>query len=236
MFNFCLNIFIQHIKEEKYSPFCFSTSYDPGSSFAPIYWFQFADDAAVISGHEQENQILLIRFYIWCKLPGMHIRVDKCVTFGIRRQPTRSIQFQRKLIVGGDLIPAVKTGDSFRYLGRHFNFNMSNATHKSEVCETLTSILTKVDFLPLHPKNKIALYNRYLLSKTVASLPKTWLCEHLDNVAAQYIRKLLNLPISDTLSNIILPQNKFGLNVQLPSTKFIQCQTVLRNTLKELAK
>ena len=70
-------------KEEKYSQFCFSTSYVPGSSFVPIHWFQFADDAAVINGHERENQILLIRFYIWCKWAGMHIRVDKCASFGI---------------------------------------------------------------------------------------------------------------------------------------------------------
>ena len=148
-----------------------------------------------------------------------------------------SIQFQPKLIIVGDLAPAVKTGDSFRYLGHYFDFNMSNATHKSELCDILTSILTKVDFLPLYPQNKIAFYNRYLLSKlswrfTVASLPKTWVCEHLDNVVAQYIRKWLELPIFATLSNIILPQNKFGLNIQLPSSKFIQCQTILRNELE----
>ena len=28
----------------------------------PLHWFQYADDAAVISGQEQENQILLNRF------------------------------------------------------------------------------------------------------------------------------------------------------------------------------
>ena len=26
----------------------------------PIHWFQFADDAAVISGHERANQIVLL--------------------------------------------------------------------------------------------------------------------------------------------------------------------------------
>ena len=91
LFNLCLNTFIQHIKEEKYSPSGFSTSYGPGSSFVPIHLFQFAYDAAMISGHEQENQILLNRFYIWCKWAGMHIRVDKCATFGIRKGSTRSI-------------------------------------------------------------------------------------------------------------------------------------------------
>ena len=76
-----LNTVIQHIKEESYSQFGFSTSYGSRSSFVPIHWFQFADDAAVISGHEQENQILLNCLYIWCKWAGMHIQVDKCATF-----------------------------------------------------------------------------------------------------------------------------------------------------------
>ena len=79
----------------------------------------------MISGHEQENRILLNRFYVWCSWAGMHIRVDKCITFGIRKHSTRSIQFQPKLLIDGDLVPSVKTGDSFRYLGRYFDFHMS---------------------------------------------------------------------------------------------------------------
>ena len=50
----------------------------------PIHWFQFADDAAVVSGQEKENQMLLNRFTIWCQWAQMIIRVDKCSTFGIR--------------------------------------------------------------------------------------------------------------------------------------------------------
>ena len=157
--------------------------------------------------------------------------------YNIRKHSTRSIQFQPKLLIDGDLVPAVKTCDSFRYLGRYFDFHMSNATHKSELCDILTSTVTKVDFLPLHPKNKIALYNRYLLSKlswhfTVASLPKTWVCEYLENVVAQYICYWLDLPISATLRNIALPQNKFDVNIQPPFIKFIQCQTILRYAFK----
>ena len=63
-----------------------------------------------------------------------------------------------------NLIPAVKTGYSFRYLGRHFDFKMSNNIHKSELSEITSAIPTNIDLLPLHPKNKINLYNRYLLS------------------------------------------------------------------------
>ena len=45
-------------------------------------------------------------------------------------------------------------------------------------------------------------------------------------------RKWLELPISGTLSNVYLTSNKFGLNIIPPSTKFIQCQTTIRTTLK----
>ena len=67
---------------------------------------------------------------------------------------------------------------------------------------------------------------------TITDISKTWICETLDTLASRYIRKWLELPISATLSNVFLPRNKFGLNVILPSTKFTQCQTVSRSSLK----
>ena len=88
----------------------------------------------------------------------------------------------------------------------------------------------------MHPKYKILLYSRHLLSKiswhfTVADLTKTWVSENLDNTVASYIRRWLEIPICGTLSNIFLTKTKFGLNIYPPS-KFIQCQTVARNVLK----
>ena len=114
---------------------------------------------------------------------------------------------------------------------------MSDEDHKSEVYDTLTNILNEIDDLPLHPKNKILLYSRYVLSKiswhfTVSDIGKTWVIDKLDSIASTYIRKWLELPISATLSNVLLPHNKFGLNIILPSTKFLQCQTVSRKALK----
>ena len=48
----------------------------------------------------------------------------------------------------------------------------------------------------------------------------------------KYIRQWLDLPISANLGNIFLSETKLGLNIQLPSTKFAQCQVVLRIALK----
>ena len=99
-------------------------------------------------------------------------------------------------------------------------------------------LMNDIDIKPLHPKHKLLLYSRYVLSKlswhfTIANISKTWITEHLDSVVNGYIRKWLDIPISGTLSNVFLECNKFGLNICPPSIKFTQCQTVLRNSLKE---
>ena len=72
LFNLCFNTFLQHIKSEKYRQFGFSLKF-----LNPLHWFQFADDAAVISGQESGNQHLINRFIIWCNWSNMIIRVDK---------------------------------------------------------------------------------------------------------------------------------------------------------------
>ena len=99
----------------------------------PIHWFQFADDAAVITGQESENQHLLNHFSLWCQWSDMIIRVDKCSTFGITKVLTRSAQYLPKLLIGNRLIPSIKIGESFKYLGRFFDFDMSDKEHKSEL-------------------------------------------------------------------------------------------------------
>ena len=205
LFNMSFNTFIQHIKSEKYRQLGFWKSSENGIPLNPIHWFQFADDAAIVSGQEKENQMLLNRFTIWCQWAQMIIRVDKCSTFGIRKQLSKSIQYLPKLFINNCLVPRVELGKSFRYLGRYFDFNMSDEDHKSEVYDTLTNILNEIDDLPLHPKNKILLYSRYVLSKiswhfTVSDIGKTWVIDKLDSIASTYIRKWLELPISATLS------------------------------------
>ena len=232
LFNMCFNTFIQHIRTDKYRQFGFITKF-----LNPIHWLQFADDAAVITSQSTENQHLLNRFSIWCQWSEMIIRVDKCSTFGIRKTLTKSVQYLPKLLINNKLIPTTEIGESFRYLGKYFDFGMSDKKHKEELITLLEDIMADIDLKPLHPKNKILLYSRYLLSKlswhfTVASLSKTWVTENIDSVVNKYIRKWLEIPVSGTLSNVYLANNKFGLNIYPPSVKFAQCQTVARNALK----
>ena len=124
-----------------------------------------ADDAAVITGQESENQHLLNRFSLWCQWSDMIIRVDKCSTFGIKKVLTRSAQYLPKLLIGNRLIPSIKIGESFKYLGRFFDFDMSDKEHKSELISLVNELMNEIDLKPLHPKNKLLLYNRHVISK-----------------------------------------------------------------------
>ena len=60
----------------------------------------------------------------------MIIRVDKCITLGITKSLTKSIQFHSKLLINSALVPQVKVNESFRYFGRYLYFGMSNEVHK----------------------------------------------------------------------------------------------------------
>ena len=68
----------------------------------------------------------------------------------------------------------------------------------------------------------------FVLSKiswhfTIADLGKTWVvAENVDNVASKYVRQWLELPISATRSSLVLSKSKYGINLILPSTKFMQ--------------
>ena len=237
LFNMCFNTFIQFIKAEKFKQLGFSDHDGTNHLFNPAHWFQFADDAAVISSSERENQLLLNCFTRWCQWAQMIIRVDKCTTFGIKKFSTCSMQFQPKLLINNELVPPIQKGASFRYLGRHFNFEMNNDEHMSSLKTSFSNLLSDIDSLPILPQNKLRLYQTYLLSKaswdfTVSNISKTWVIQNLDNIVSRYIREWLELPISATLSGLILSKNQFGLSLQLPSMKFLQCQAVQRNILK----
>ena len=71
----------------------------------------------------------------------------------------------------------------------------------SDLFDTTHSLMSKIKDLPSHPKNKLLLYHRLLLSKlswnlTIADISKTWIIDNLDSIVSKYIRQWLELPIS----------------------------------------
>ena len=78
----------------------------------------------------------------------MKIRVDKCVAFGLKKFSARSMQFQPKLFINKEIVPSVKSGESFRYLGRYFNFEMDDGDNKVQIQSCLLDMLQR--FISFH--------------------------------------------------------------------------------------
>ena len=197
----------------------------------PKNWFQFAADAAVVTGLESKNQVLLNAFSCWCNWSNMITRVDKCCTFGIRKIE------KPKLFVNIEIIPAIKDNEDFIYLGRPFSFKTDNNYHKLELVSNTKEFLEKISSLPLHPRNKLLLYNNYVLSKlachlTIADLGLTSVKHNLDTLLVYFVRSWLEIPVQATTDIALLSKDKFGLNIITFSTKFLQSQTSIPKCLQ----
>lgn len=233
LFNIVTNTFIQSINSEPLN----NLGYKFADMFLPRHWLQFADDAVAVTRLEKENQILLDAFARWCSWSNLKVRVDKCHSFGLTNKNNGCKQYKPKLFINNNMVHSVDIGESFVYLGRAFDVNMTNEHHKKELLTTLETLMGCLSALPLHPKNKLMIYHRYILPKlswhlTVANLGVTWVKQNLDNIISSNIRSWCELPISATLNVAKLAKSQYGLGLVLPSARFAQCQATYRNCLR----
>lgn len=233
LFNMVTNTFIQRIKGKEFE----QLGYKFLKYLTPRHWYQFADDAAVITGMEHHNQILLNEFSRWCTWTDMSIRIDKCHSFGMAKVKSSSKQINPKLYLNNILISPVKSNESFKYLGKYFDFEMSSDEHKKSLLENLNDMMKQINNSPLHPRNKVKLYHRYVLPKiswdlTVGDISVTWVKQSLDPILNGYVRQWLEMPISGTLNILSLAKSKFGIGLITVSSRFLQCQVIIRNRLK----
>ena len=66
----------------------------------------------------------------------------------------------------------------------------------------------------------------------MADIDQTGIINNLDTLAHNYLRRWLEIPASGTLSVVMLARSQFGLDIIDISTKFKQCQVVMRQCLK----
>ena len=168
----------------------------------------------------------------------MTIRVDKCHSFGMKKVITATKQIKPKLYINNVLVPVIEINDSFIYLGRHFDFSMSDLPHQKQITEKTKSLLNLVTNLPLHPKNKLKIYHRYILSNiswdmTVTDISQTWYKNNIDNFVMSHIRSWFEIPISGTLEILTLDRSYYGLNLIKPSTRAFQLKTNFRKVISQ---
>ena len=234
IFNLCMNTLIKSIKSEKIS--CLGYVLD--KILTPRHWLQFADDTAIVTSLQEDNQLLCNVFSKWCSWADLIIRVDKCHTFGIKKSATASIQYSPNILVQREKIPPIELNDSFIYLGKQFNFGLNIDSIKSEITNDMLNYTGIIDKLPLDPHNKISIIQTYVFSKlrwrfSIYDLTETWVDSNIDNIINKYMRKWLQFPVCANITHLTFPNKKLGMNIKSAKTLFNQCQLSTRRILKQ---
>ena len=214
LFNICFNPLIQSIIQSKLIHRGYM--WGPNANLLSRSWLQFADDTVIISDCVKSAQSLLDLNMAWCNWAEMKIRIDKCCTFGMRKQSGSYIQFQPNLNVGDSSIPALEDGANFKYLGKIFDFLMNNSEIKNTLEHRLTSLLQTTSELKIKPIHSISDEFRSAYVQYFVYLDNS--TQALDAKICNSVREWLELPISACVAETLsLPKAQGGMGI--PSMK-----------------
>ena len=132
---------------------------------AHTHWMQFAGDIALVTSLEQDNQYLCNAFVKWSTWAGLIIKVSKCHVFGMKKVKIDIIQYKPCITINKTPIPVVEISENFAYLGKDFNISMNCDHVKEQLTKDITNYLQKIDILPLHPLQKIEIFQSCVFSK-----------------------------------------------------------------------
>jgi hypothetical protein len=235
LFNICFNSLIQVLNTPNYK----KTGYIWGNKASQqTNWLQYADDAALISRDQKGAQGLANLFQTWCSWAKMEIRLDKCSSFGMMKKGSNYIQIFPKISLNSGDIPPNPLGDSFKYLGRLFSFDMKGELEKTDILNKLSKYLTILSKLKIKPQTKLKVLDRFIIpqfsfSLRVCNFSATWVSEVLDSLCVKHIREWIEAPISQCVKEwLVCPRNKCGMGIASIKNRFERLQLSKRKALK----
>ena len=80
----------------------------------------------------------------------------------MRKQSGNYMQFQPMLTIGGEIIPAIKNGGSFKYLGKLFDYDIKNSVTKTTLVDRLKNLLKTTSELDVKPQQKMKILNLFI--------------------------------------------------------------------------
>ena len=221
LFNLCFNPLMRTLSQSKFKHlgYMWGPKVDPYSSS----WLQFADDTAIIANDVKSAQTLINLNVAWCKWAGVHVRIDKCVSFGMRKQEGEYKQYLPNLTIDDSTIPAHEIGSSFKYLGKLFNFEMDNNEEQAILVKRLSTFLRTISKLNIKVQLKLKIFRNFIPSQfnfdlRVYDLSYTWIEQHLDSLTVNAVNDWLELPNGSCTAEFLqLPAKQGGYGI--PSMK-----------------
>ena len=163
LFNVCFNLLIKAITQPKFSQlgYIWGPNFDTFSTSC----LQFADDSVIISRDVKSAQTLINLYISWCNWADMEARIDKCQSYGARKLDGKYAQFRPNLTIMDVPVPSVEIDDSFKYLGKIFNFSMNDEPAKINLKTRLRELLDKTSSLDISPQMKLKILRLYIPSQ-----------------------------------------------------------------------
>ena len=236
LFNLCFNPLMRTLSQPKFKHlgYMWGPNVDPYSSS----WLQFADDTAIIANDVKSAQTLINLNVAWCKWSGMHLRIDKCVSFGMRKQEGVYSQYLPNLTINDSKIPALELGSSFKYLGKLFNFEMNNDEAKSNLINRLSGYLEIIKNLKVKVTMKLKILRVFIPSQfnfdlRIYDFAYTWIEQNLDQLSVNAVNEWLELPNGTCTAEFLqLPMKQGGYGIPSMKTTAQRLRLSLRFRLK----
>ena len=129
-------------------------------------------------------------------------------------------------------------GYNFIYFGKSFSFDMNNTDFKAEPVTDMNKYFDNLNWLPLHPKNKLLIVAKYIYSIlkwrfSIYNITSTWVIQNLDSIAKEYTKRCLHLPHSANTRYHYLPVKRLGMKLILPPDAYNSNKLTTRNILKQ---
>ena len=146
----------------------------------------------IISRDVKSAQTLINLYIAWCNWASMETRLDKCLSFGMRKLNGIYKQYLPNLTIMNEPIPHVKIGSFFTYLWKKFDSNMDNAAIETDLISRLKTLLQKTSDLNVRPQMKSKIFKLYIPSQLsfdlrIYELSYTWIDQNLDSLITQAV-------------------------------------------------
>jgi len=235
-FNICFNSLMTILESSTYR----KMGYIWGNrSSQQCNWLQYADDAAIIAKDQKSAQGLANFFESWCHWSKMSIRLDKCSSFGmIKNQSKTYSQILPNITLRAGNIPAVPIGGQFQYLGRLFDVSLDDACAKSNIVSKMDNFLKIISNLKIKPQTKLRIFSQFLPSQfsfelRIYNFSSTWISENIDALCIRVIRSWIEAPISSCVKEwLITPSINCGMGIPSFQCRAERLKLQKRNALK----
>src|SRR6218665_2593077 len=147
----------------------------------------------------------------------MALRIDKCISFGMRKQEGSYQQYRPNLTINDEIIPALELGSSFKYLGKLFGFERDLTEEKAHLMDQLTSYLNTISHLNIKVQLKLRILRAYIpvqlnFDLRIYDFSYTWVEQKLDAATINAVNEWVELPNGTCTSELLqLPLAKAAM-------------------------